>query len=99
MAFVFFLLAAFQVAQPAIIAPQGWSIRDTGIPRLEHLTGASLLVIPGSRSVTLTGGYARDGAERIMKPLGFARLSEPTHFQNAEQEWIQYEIWGNRLSD
>ena len=34
-----------------------------------------------------------------MRPLGFAKLGEPRHFQDSDEEWIQYEIRGNRLSE
>ena len=34
-----------------------------------------------------------------MTPLGFAKLGEPRHFKGATEEWVQYEIRGNRLTD
>ena len=34
-----------------------------------------------------------------MTPLGFAKLSEPQHFKGTNEEWVQYEIWGNRLTE
>src|SRR5678815_5112469 len=87
MAFLLLLLAAAQVEQTEIVAPQGWSVRETGIPWLEHLTGASLRVIRFSQPVTLAT-HARDAAERAMRPLGFAKLGAPTYFRNSDQEWI-----------
>jgi hypothetical protein len=98
MALLLVLLATLQVAQPDIVAPQGWSVRDSAIPWLEHATGASVRVMRFSQRGTLET-YARDAAERVMRPLGFGKLSAPTYFRNSEQEWIQYEIWGNRLSE
>ena len=65
---------------------------------IEHSTGASLLV----RRITQTKNlpdYAQQQAERVMTPLGFAKLGEPRHFKDAHDEWVQYEIQGNRLSD
>ena len=43
--------------------------------------------------------FAQRQAERIMTPLGFAKLSEPQHFKGTNEEWVQYEIWGNRLTE
>jgi hypothetical protein len=34
-----------------------------------------------------------------MMPLGFARLGEPVYFKEKQEEWVQYEIAGNRLAD
>ena len=34
-----------------------------------------------------------------MNPLGFAKLGEPRYFKDAHDEWVQYEIQGNRLAD
>ena len=34
-----------------------------------------------------------------MTPLGFAKLGEPRSFKDSHDEWIQYEIRGNRLTD
>ena len=34
-----------------------------------------------------------------MSPLGFAKLGEPRFFKDSHDEWVQYEIVGNRLSD
>ena len=34
-----------------------------------------------------------------MTPLGFAKLGEPRHFKDTHDEWVQYEIRGNRLTD
>ena len=43
--------------------------------------------------------YAQQQAERVMLPLGFAKLSEPRYFKDVHDEWVQYEILGNRLSE
>ena len=34
-----------------------------------------------------------------MTPLGFAKLGDPQHYKNGSDEWVQYEIRGNRLSE
>ena len=34
-----------------------------------------------------------------MTPLGFAKLGEPQHFKGTNQEWVQYEIRGNRMTE
>ena len=34
-----------------------------------------------------------------MTPLGFAKLGEPQHFKGTNEEWVQYEIHGNRLTE
>src|SRR5438034_3514714 len=82
-----------------IIVPQGWKTLNGGTDvLLEHSTGASLLV----RRVTQTknlSDYAHQQAERVMTPLGFAKLGEPRLFKDTHDEWVQYEIQGNRLSD
>src|SRR5262245_16555684 len=81
-----------------IIVPQGWRSLSVGEDVvLEHSTGASILV----RRIAATKNlekYAQQQAERIMMPLGFAKLGEPTNFKDVHDEWVQYEIVGNRLS-
>ncbi len=34
-----------------------------------------------------------------MTPLGFAKLGEPQHFKGTNEEWVQYEIRGNRMTE
>jgi hypothetical protein len=34
-----------------------------------------------------------------MTPLGFAKLGEPKNYKDTHDEWVEYEIRGNRLSD
>jgi hypothetical protein len=104
------LLAALQVAEapvPApvrgdrfqIIVPQGWkTLNGGGDVLLEHTTGASLLIRRITQTKNLTD-YAQQQAERVMNPLGFARLGEPRFFKDVHDEWVQYEIKGNRLAD
>jgi len=102
------LLATLQLPQPAqlvrtrtfqIMAPQGWVVVTTsGAILLNHASGASVFVNKSSQTENLKS-YARRSAERIMAPLGFAKLQEPRHFAGNGQEWVQYEIRGNRLSD
>jgi hypothetical protein len=102
------ILATIQVSQPAqpvrtrtfqIMAPQGWVVAETGaFIWLNHSTGASVMVIRSSQTEKLDG-FARRGVERIMAPLGFAKFEEPRRFAGNGEEWVQYEIRGNRLSE
>jgi hypothetical protein len=81
-----------------IIVPQGWRSLSAGEDVvLEHSTGASILVrrIAATKNLEM---YAQQQAERVMTPLGFAKLGEPTNFKDVHDEWVQYEIIGNRLS-
>lgn len=82
-----------------LMVPQGWkTLNEGGFVLLEHSSGASLLVQRVSRPTSLSD-YARRQAERVMAPLGFAQLGEPQYFRDTHDEWIQYEILGNRISD
>ena len=82
-----------------IAVPQGWRILAAGSDVvLEHSTGASLLLLRATPTSKLDD-FAQRQAERIMSPLGFAKLGEPQHFKENNQEWVQYEIRGNRLSE
>ena len=82
-----------------LIVPQGWKVLNDGnYVLLEHSTDASLLVQRISRPINLPE-YAQRQAERIMLPLGFASLGEPKSFKDIKDEWVQYEIQGNRLTD
>ncbi len=102
-----FILAVLQASPPVavrgdrfqIAVPQGWkTLSAGGDVALEHSTGASLLI----RRVTATRNledFAHQQAERVMTPLGFAKLGEPKHFKDSNGEWVQYDIRGNRLSD
>jgi hypothetical protein len=104
------ILAAFQVSQPQastaargdrfqIAVPQGWRILSAGGDVvLEHSMGASLLLMRAAPTGNLND-FAERQAERIMAPLGFAKLGEPQHFKGPNQEWVQYEIRGNRLTE
>src|SRR5262245_53939557 len=81
------------------MVPQGWkTLNDGGFVLLEHSTGASLLIQRVTRTNNLSD-YAKRQAELIMLPLGFALMGEPRYFKDAHDEWIQYEILGNRISD
>ncbi len=107
---VLLIFAAFQVSQPSapvrgdrfqIAVPQGWKILNAGGDVvLEHSTGASLLLLRASPTTNLEDFAARQ-AERIMTPLGFAKLGEPQHFKTtrSNDEWVQYEIHGNRFTE
>jgi hypothetical protein len=82
-----------------IIVPQGWRTISGGDDVvLQHSTDASLLVrrITPAKNLAM---YAQQQAERIMTPLGFAKLGEPQSFKDIHDEWVQYEILGNRLSE
>jgi hypothetical protein len=110
MQLVLLLLAVLQAASPAgiptargdrfqIAVPQGWKILTAGTDVvLEHSTGASLLIVRVEAARNLAE-YGKQQAERIMTPLGFAKLSEPRTFKDTRDEWVEYEIRGNRLSD
>jgi hypothetical protein len=65
---------------------------------LEHSTGASLLIVRVEATRNLPE-YAQQQAERIMTPLGFAKLSDPKTYKDPRDEWVEYEIRGNRLSE
>jgi hypothetical protein len=65
---------------------------------VEHSTGASILVRRISPTKNLME-YAQLQAERVMAPLGFAKIGEPRNFKEGRDEWVQYEIQGNRLAE
>jgi hypothetical protein len=112
---VVLILAALQIVQPQIAqpvtpatargdrfqiaVPQGWKILTAGSDVvIEHSSGASLLVLRTDPVKNLSE-YALQQAERVMTPLGFATLGDPRTFKDAHEEWIEYEIRGNRLAD
>ena len=105
---IFAVLQTIQIPSPVprvrgdrfqVIVPQGWrTLNDGGFVLLGHSSGASLLVERIDRTNNLPA-YAQRQAERIMLPLGFARIGEPRFFKDAHDEWVQYEIRGNRLTD
>jgi len=105
---LFFVLVAIQIPQSPqlvrtrafqIMAPQGWVVVDTGgAILLNHATGASVMVVKLRQTENLES-FARRSAERIMAPLGFAKLREPRRFAGNGEEWVQYEIFGNRLTE
>src|ERR1051326_8848183 len=93
------LFAALQAAAPGqtsatargdrfqIAVPQGWKVLTSGTDVvLEHSSGASLLVVRVEATRNLAD-YAQIQAERIMSPLGFAKLSEPRSYKDAKDEW------------
>ena len=82
-----------------IAVPQGWKVLNSGDDViLQHSSGASLLLLRATPAAHLED-FAEKQAERIMTPLGFAKLGEPQHYKNGTTEWVQYEIRGNRLSE
>src|SRR5256885_2238796 len=105
---LFLIFAAFQASQPAtsvrgdrfqIAVPQGWKTLMAGSDvLLEHSSGASLLLLRTAPTTKLEN-LAQEHAERIMTPLGFAKLGEPRHFKDTREEWVQYDIRGNRLTE
>src|SRR6266566_8686961 len=102
------IFTALQVPQPPtpvrgdrfqIAVPQGWKVLISGDDVvLQHSSGASLLLLRAATTTKLND-FAERQAERIMTPLGFAKLGEPQHFKGTKEEWVQYEIRGNRLSE
>ncbi|HEY2383601.1 MAG TPA: hypothetical protein VGK48_20695 [Terriglobia bacterium] len=110
MRFVLLVLAVLQAAPPTgpptargdrfqIAVPQGWKVLTAGTDVvLEHSSGASLLIVRVEAARNLAE-YAQQQAERIMSPLGFASLSDPKSYKDTHEEWIEYEIHGNRQTD
>ena len=101
------MLLMLQVAVPApvrgdrfqILVPQGWrTLNGGGDILIDHATGASVMVRRIAQTKNLSD-YALHQAERVMTPLGFARLGEPRFFKDNHDEWVEYEIRGNRLAD
>jgi hypothetical protein len=102
------IFTTLQVSQPTasvrgdrfqIAVPQGWKVLIAGNDIvLEHSSGASLLLLRATPASNLEN-FAERQAERIMAPLGLAKLGEPQHFKGANQEWVQYEIRGSRLDE
>ena len=103
-----FILAIIQAAEPPVAVrgdrfqisvPQGWKILNSGGDVvLEHSSGASLLLLRANTTTNLND-FAERQAERIMTPLGFARLGEPQRYKGTNEEWVQYEIRGNRFAE
>jgi hypothetical protein len=82
-----------------ITVPQGWKVLIAGTDVvLGHSSGASLLLLRASPVANL-GDFAERQAERLMMPLGLAKLGEPQHFKASNQEWVQYEIHGDRMDE
>jgi len=82
-----------------IAVPQGWKVltSDADVV-LVHTSGASLLIVRVEATRNLSE-YAQQQAERIMSPLGAAKLSEPRNYKDVRDEWVEYEIRGTRQSD
>jgi hypothetical protein len=99
----------FQVTQPPnvirgydfeITVPHGWKALEANanVSRLEHSSGATLLVTK-SRPTEEFDRYTRRAVERLANPLGFARIGEPRRFRDSNQEWVEYDVRGNRLAE
>src|SRR5437879_2466611 len=102
---IFTVLQASQPAVPVrgdrfqIAVPQGWKVLNAGDDIiLQHTSGASLLLLRAMPTTHLEE-FAETQAERIMTPLGFAKLGEAQHYKNGNEEWVQYEIRGKRLEE
>src|SRR5215470_14901484 len=93
-----YALASHQIAQPQvaqpptpatargdrfqIAVPQGWKILTAGSDVvIEHSSGASLLVLR-TDPVRNLAEYALQQAERVMTPLGFAKLGDSRTFKD-----------------
>lgn len=108
LALLSYVFLSAQVAQPPtvirgsdyeITVPYGWkALTVSGFARLEHSAGASLQ-ITRPRPTEEFNSFVRRAAERLATPLGFAKIAEPRHFRDSSQEWFEYDIRGNRLSD
>ncbi len=107
MPFLLTILVFLQAAPPSlargdrfqVAVPQGWKVtRAAADVSLEHSSGASLAV-RRARQAGDIDTFARTGAERVMAPLGFAKLGAPRKFQDSNAESVQYEVRGNRLSE
>jgi hypothetical protein len=82
-----------------IAVPQGWKVLTSDADViLAHTSGASLLIVRVEAAKNLSE-YAQQQAERIMSPLGFAKLSDPRNYKDAHDEWVEYEIRGTRQAD
>ena len=89
----------FREGDYEITVPHGWMADRFGRDAtLKHITGASLIII-NSQSTNNFDGFTTQAAERVANPLGFATISEPRHFRDSSQEWYEYDIRGNRLTD
>src|SRR5262245_28161044 len=92
---VAFILFLAQVTQPPavlqsggyeITVPHGWTAKMVARDaRLEHVSGATLVVMT-SRADQRFEPLTVRMAEIIANPLGFATISKPRHFRNADQE-------------
>src|SRR5262245_14492176 len=101
------LLIALQVAAPVIVRgsgyeitiPYGWKALMVSVDALlEHSDGASLRITrPYLREEFRN--LTRRTAERLAAPLGFAKIGEPRRFRDSSQEWVEYDIRGNRLAE
>lgn len=109
MALFALVLIIFQVTQPPtvirgydfeITVPHGWVAKEAGVSVswLEHSSGASLFVNK-PRPTEEFDSYTRRAVERLANPLGFARIGEPRNFRDSNQQWVEYNVRGNRLTE
>ena len=76
----------------------GKTLNEGGFVCSSIPTGASLLVQRITRPANFSD-YALHQAERIMMPLGSRSSRDPRALKDSHDEWVQYEIRGNRLTD
>ena len=93
------LVMAVQLAEQPIL-PQGWTglIFRGDLARLEHSSGATLNVARPRPSEDIDA-HAYRTVERLASSLGFLRIGRPRHFIDSNQEWIEYDVRGNRLTE
>jgi hypothetical protein len=106
---VAFILLFVQLTQAPVVVqsydseitvPHGWTMRvlNQGFAWLDHASGATLRVTRSFRARRFET-LPQQTAERLANPLGFATIGEPRHFSDSNQEWFEYDIRGNRLTD
>jgi hypothetical protein len=80
--------------------PQGWAVEYSFPDMLlvQHSKGASLRVVRSRTSDDLRS-FAFRAVDRLANPLGFARVGMPQHFNDANEEWFEYAIRGNRQAE
>jgi len=67
--------------------------------RVSNTPVALSLTVMTSRSTREFDVFTRRAAEGFASPLGFATIGEPRTSPNSNQEWFEYDIRGNRLTD
>ena len=85
---------------PEFSVPQGWAVEFSfpDILVVNHSKGASLRVVR-SRTTDDLRSFAIRAVDRLANPLGFAQVGMAQHFSDANEEWFEYVIRGNRLAE